>query len=453
MIFDITSFGARGDGITMNTAALQAAAVECARNGGGTILVPKGRFLTGVFQIFGSTTLHIQKGACLIGSPNLEDRIVGSCIDGLIYALDADDILLTGEGKLDGNAGPFFHTDKRIPFSSDFLLSETRQGKRGLEYGSSDITQGPMSPKSRPGNMLVFGRCKNLRIENLTITGSAYWTIHCADCDGVVVDNLKIHNDETHPNNDGIHLTTCKNSVIENCDIICGDDAIAITGFRNASGEKEIALGLSGLVGTTENIHVRNCNLRSRSSAVRVGYGENPVRNVVLENLIITQSNRGIGIYARQANVEDVVVKNCKISTHLFHGNWWGRGEPIHISNVSYVSEEGGFLIRDILIEDIEAVGENALTLYSEKEGGIDNVKLIRVDYLLRKGELFESWGGNLDLRPTARASMGIFEGGTAPLWSVGVTKLELINCNWRVEPEDEVMFSTFPVMSDVKHL
>ncbi len=436
-IFDITAYGAIGDGKTVNTRACQAAACACRDHGGGTLLVPPGDFVTGILQIFGNTVLRIEKGGRLIASPAREDHRVGDAVGGLLYALDAPNIVVTGEGILDGNADRFF-SHEVVPMGADFCVSETRQGQHGAPYGTTAAVHGPLRPLNRPGNMLVFARCTNLTIENVTITGATYWTTHVADSDGVTVRNVKIFNNVTHPNNDGLHFTTCRNVLVEKCHIVCGDDAIAITGFNHPAGEAEIALGLSGIVGVCEGIEVRDCHLSSRSSAVRIGYGKNPVRRVTLRNLDIVDSNRGIGIYARQAAVENVTVENCRIRTGLFHGNWWGRGEPVQVSTVRFPGESRLFPIRDLVFRDIEASGENAFTLYSQEPGGIENVRLIRVQATLCKGELFEAWGGNLDLRPAADLKLAIHAGGTAPLWALGVARLEQTECAWRIAPGAE---------------
>ena len=445
LTFDITAFRAIGDGKTINTEAMVAAAAACREQGGGTIVVPAGNFVTGVFQLFSNTTLRIEKGGRLIGSPNRQDHQVGTASCGLLYALDASDIRLTGEGVLDGNAVPFFSTTEIVPLGSDFLVSETRQGRDGRPYGYRDISHGPKLPLGRPGNMLVFGRCKGLTVEGVTVTGATYWTIHCADCEDVTFKDVKIENDVTIPNNDGIHLTTCRNVRIDRCNITCGDDSIAITGFNHPLGEMEIALGLSGIVGECRDIVVQDCRLSSRSAGVRMGYGPNPVRNVTLRNLQITGSNRGIGIFASQSDVSDIVVTNCSIKTRLFHGNWWGRGEPVQISAVRYPGVADLHHVRNVLIEDVSAIGENAFTLYAEEEGAIDGIKLVRIEYTLTTGELFETWGGNLDLRPAADKKIAVHAGGTAPLWSIGVTHLEQIDCSWRTDANAEKVNSREP--------
>ena len=160
------------------------------------------------------------------------------------------------------------------------------------------------------------------------------------------------------------------------------------------------------------------------------------MRKVRISRLDIRESNRGIGIFARQADVEDVLVEDCRIQTALAHGNWWGRGEPIHLSAVRFAGEPRLFSLKNLTFRDIEASGENAVTLYAEEPGAISGVKMIRVRSVLRRGPLFETWGGNLDLRPMANDRAAITEGGTAPLWAIGVADLCCEECSWTLEDE-----------------
>lgn len=447
-IFNITEFGAVGDGRTLNTLAFRKAAEACRYAGEGIVRVPAGNFLTGTFELFSKTTLLVEKGGRILASPDLKDHLVGETSVGLLYAKDAHDILLTGEGILDGNAPAFFDAGI-LHGTDDFSRYDTWQKRNGLSYGTSEPVHGPFRSQGRPGNMIIFARCRNVRVEYLTFTGAAYWTLHCADCNGVSIHYLRIENDLCHPNNDGIHITSCRQVRIRSCQISCGDDAIAITGFREAAGEAQIAFGLSGIEGVCEDIEISDCMLRSRSAAVRIGYGQNPVRKVKLRRLDIRESNRGIGIFARQADVEDVVIKDCRIQTSLFHGNWWGRGEPIHLSAVRFSGEPRLFHIRRVTLRNIRTIGENATVLFAEEPGAIDDVKIMGMVALLRRGKLFEHWGGNLDFRPAADPKIEMMPGGMTPFWAVGVSQLQCEGCEWKLEEGAGSPFSEQPVIQE----
>ena len=144
------------------------------------------------------------------------------------------------------------------------------------------------------------------------------------------------------PNSDGIHCTASRNIRIVNCNIRAGDDAIIITGFArientpgfNSNEQDKYTHGNKTIY--AENIQVSNCHLQSRSSGIRIGYGQHPIRRCIFTNIVIHDSNRGIGVFARDAStIEELVFSNIIIETRLHNGQWWGNGEPIHLSAIS----------------------------------------------------------------------------------------------------------------------
>ena len=135
---------------------------------------------------------------------------------------------------------------------------------------------------------------------------------------------------------------------------------------------------------------------------MRIGFGKNPTRRVTVEDLECFDCNRGIGIFAREAAVEDVAIRNVRLQTRLFHGNWWGRAEPIHVSAVRYQSGQELPAVRRVTVENVSAVAENGICVFAEDSGAIEDVTLRNVTIELRVSSLFERWGGNLDLRPAA---------------------------------------------------
>ncbi|MFA6288957.1 MAG: glycosyl hydrolase family 28 protein [Opitutaceae bacterium] len=439
LAFSVRNHGARGDGVTDDTAALSSAALACRAAGGGVLHVPPGDYLTGIFEIFSNTTLQLDKGARLLGSPQLDAHRRGDAVGGILFACDANDIAIQGEGMIDGNGAGFFREDEIHLPSADYDTAVTLQG---AAFGTMDPVHGPLKPKARPGNLIVFAGCRNVRLEGFHITGAPYWTLHLADCEDVVIRNLHIENDPRHPNNDGIHLTTCRRALIEDCFIHSGDDSIALTGFKNHGGEMQISLGLRGIAGVCGDITIRRCDLSSRSSGIRIGYGHNPVRGVLIEDIVIHDSNRGICICARQSPVEDITIRRVKIQTRLFHGNWWGRGEPLHITALRYWGDATLHTVKNIRVENIEADSENGIHLFAEDPGAVDGVSLTDVTLTVRSGPLHDIWGGNFDLRPAAARPLAIHAGGNAPLWSHNVSNLSLTRTRFTLDPSADGRFT-----------
>jgi polygalacturonase len=245
--------------------------------------------------------------------------------------------------------------------------------------------------------MIIFSQCKNVLVENILLTKSPFWTLHFADCDGVIVKGVKIWNSLETPNSDGLDITSCSNVSVSDCDIRAGDDAIAITGF----GYHYELPGYYNLRHPSGNINITNCNLQSRSSGIRIGYeDQNSVRNINISNINITNSNRGIGIFVRDSgSIENINISQVNIETRLHTGDWWGNGEPIHISAVR--GKPGITLgqIKNVTLHNINCKSENGILIYGTDENVIENVRLENIDLVLTNSVLNEVAGGNVDLR------------------------------------------------------
>jgi hypothetical protein len=225
-------------------------------------------------------------------------------------------------------------------------------------------------------------------LHDITLLDSPCWTVHFADCDGVTVTSIRLLNNLLVPNSDGIHSTTSRNVQITNCDIRAGDDAIIVTGFGNKKG-------------VAENITVSNCTLQSRSAGIRVGYGNNDIRNCVFENLVITDSNRGIGLFLRDpGSISNIYFSNILIQTRFHTGHWWGKGEPIHISSIPENDQTPIGRISHIHFSHISAKAETGIVVYGVKESPIEDLRFDDLRLEIVNGPLSASYGGNFDLRP-----------------------------------------------------
>jgi polygalacturonase len=229
--FIITDYGAVGNAKTLNTAAINKALSACAKAGGGTVVVPTGTFRTGPLRMFSNTTLSLEAGAILKGSADLNDYLIDGKRFGLISAKDVQNIAIVGRGTIDGSGTCFMNmtqTRSGPDRFGDFDPNFTRQGLDYMDpkFGTAD---GPVIPRERPGRLVAFSRCKNVLIQDVTITDAPLWTVHFERCNDVVVSGVRIPNPLVVPNNDGIHCTCCSNVLISDSIISAGDDAIAIT--------------------------------------------------------------------------------------------------------------------------------------------------------------------------------------------------------------------------------
>ena len=250
--------------------------------------------------------------------------------------------------------------------------------------------------------MFVFSNCKRITIKDIFITTSPFWCMHMADCDAVKVSGIRLWNNLLAPNADGIDITSCTNVIIEGCDIRAGDDAVVIVGYDH---HYEIP-GYKRLRHLSENIIVSNCNLQSYSSGIRIGFlDQNSVRNIQISNINITNSTRGIGIFLRdQGSLENISFSNIYIETKLHTGDWWGNGEPIHISAVRGTEKGELGQIKHVLFSNIICKGENGMLVYGSPESVIEDLVFEHVRFELTGSPLNAVAGGNVDLRGAAIA-------------------------------------------------
>lgn len=211
--YNLLDFGAKGDGKTLDTHALQAAIDACHKDEGGTVLVPAGVFVIGTVEIKSNVTLHIAAGGKLLGSADGKQYYAADAIPlhgdttledgnvGLIFAVDAANITIDGPGTIDGQGAQFRSPTRGVPPPS---------GRGGA---------------ARPYHMLIH-RCRNLRIRDLSLVASAFHSVRIIQSQFVWIDSLHIHN-RVNSNNDGFHFVSAEYVHISNCDVATQDDACA----------------------------------------------------------------------------------------------------------------------------------------------------------------------------------------------------------------------------------
>jgi polygalacturonase len=288
LTLNVRDFGAKGDGSTKDTLALQQAIDRCSVLGGGEVLIPAGEYLTGALALRSNTILRLAKDAAILGSPDLADypvsqvRWEGKWIPGhlgLIYALDASHTGIVGPGRIVGN--------KAV----------------GGRPGRQD-------PLRHPAIVEPIG-CRDLRFEDFsTDQQGIMWCLHSTNCENVVFKSLTIRS--VNGNGDGIDVDSCKHVRIEGCDIATGDDCIAIKSGRGAEAY--------ALLNTTEDIVIANCTFADSIFAC-IGIGSETsggIRNVRIEHCKFTGA-RTQAIYiksrvGRGAFIEDIIADDLDVA-------------------------------------------------------------------------------------------------------------------------------------------
>jgi polygalacturonase len=278
---NVLDFGAKGDGVTKNTAALQKALDACGENGGGTVLVPEGVFLTGSLRLSANTTLLLTPRTDLLGSPDIADyplentRWEGEFREGhraLLWATNAANLAISG-GTIIGPPLP---------------LSKLR------------TPRGPV--------LIELTGCTNTLLENFTSEYQQLWSIHALFCKDLTARNLIIRS--VKANGDGMDVDSCDGVLIDRCDINTGDDAISLKSGRG--------LAAQNLDRPTQNVVIRGCRLQSSGYAA-LGLGtemSGGIRHVQIQDCVIAGVQNAIFIKSREGRggyMEDIVGENLTV--------------------------------------------------------------------------------------------------------------------------------------------
>ena len=284
---NVRNFGATGDGVAKDTAAIQQAIDRCSVLGGGEVLVPAGNYITGAVALKPNTILRLDKDAVISGSPDFADypvtqvRWEGKWIQGhvgLIYALNADHIGVVGPGKIAGNHA----------------------------LGGRPTAQNPLR---HPALIEPIG-CNDVRLQDFATDYYLMWSIHATYCEDVAIRNLTIRS--TGGNGDGIDIDSCKRVLIDGCDLATGDDCISVKSGRGMEGYT--------LLKTSEDVHITNCTMADSIFAC-IGIGSETsggIRNVLIEHCKFTHA-RTFALYiksrvGRGAFIEDIVARDLDVS-------------------------------------------------------------------------------------------------------------------------------------------
>ncbi|MBR2510371.1 MAG: hypothetical protein IKB71_11600 [Lentisphaeria bacterium] len=332
-MFNIIDYGAVGDGITKDTAAIQRAIDECAVQG-GTVIVPPGVYLTGSIYLKSNVELHIQKGATLLGSPDLNDyneddaypqnyscKPEGWSAKHLILAIEVENVALTGLGTIDGNARSFFDT------------KEVYRGKIGWRDGL--INAKDYDNCGRPGQEIVFIESRNIKIKDLHFFDMCCWNCFLHGCENAQITGLRIENNISYANTDGLDIDCCRNVTVSNCIIRTGDDAIAIRGYCSRLKDQSKIC---------ENITITNCVFYVSADGMRIGVGSGTIRNVVVSNIVIEHAGCGLhlqncygpvstGVNISDVSFSNIIIRNTPIPIIATAGT---KNSIAYLKNISF---------------------------------------------------------------------------------------------------------------------
>lgn len=305
--FNVRTYGATGNGTTLDTSAIQKAIDACVSAGGGKVLFPQGAYLSGSLELKSGVHLILTPEAVLLGSRDLKDYPSRK----LIYASDATNVGISGGGTIDGQ-GDAFWEKKAEPY-------------RGSSYGGT--AQFHYRALPRP-SFLYFRRCKGVSLENVTLKNSPSWTVHLLRCKDARVENITIRNPLHGPNTDGIDVNSSIDVLIRGCDIITGDDGVVLKSTEPGHDHP------------SQNITVEDCRIWSACNCLKLGtethdrfdnivfrnchvYGdsddhlERPLAGVAIESVD--------GAHLANITVSDITMKNVRAPIFVRLGHRGGN--------------------------------------------------------------------------------------------------------------------------------
>lgn len=322
---DMQKAGANASGTKLNTEIINKTIDRLNENGGGTLFFPAGTYLTGAIKMKSNITLELEAGATIRFSDNFDDYlpfvemrhegILMKSFSPLIYAVDAENITIKGQGKLDGQGKKWWDEFFRVIVDVDKngmrdinnyqpMWEKANDVKKLYAETNEDYITSMKRRFFRPPFIQPI-RCKNVRIEGVTIVNSPFWTINPEFCENVTVDGVTIAN-PLSPNTDGINPESCRYVHISNCHISVGDDCITLKSGRD--------LQARNLNFPDENITITNCTMLAGHGGVVIGSEmSGGVKKVVISNCVFDGTDRGIRIKSTRGRggvVEDIQVNN-----------------------------------------------------------------------------------------------------------------------------------------------
>jgi polygalacturonase len=425
-VFRVNDFGALPGGQLMNTEAFERAIAACVQARGGSVVVPRGIWLTGPIRLRSKVNLHVERGAVILFSRTFEDyplvRGPGGksnrfrCVSP-ISGSELEDVAITGDGIIDGSgeawrpikqekltatqwkdlvkSGGVTSADGKIWWPS----KESLNGEAYLDglKGEKNLTADDFRPAReflRPVMVQLF-RCRRVLLDGPTFQNSPQWNIHPIQCDNVVIRNIAVKNPWYAQNGDGLDLGSCSNTVVYRSSFDVGDDAICLK--PGATEERESDRP------ACENIVIADCVVYHGHGGFVIGsesYGG--ARNVSVRNCTFIgtdvglrfKSARGKGGVIERVFVDGIVMKAIPHEAILFD-MYYGDGNPeSHASNLALLDPGEPVTgrtpqFRDIVIRNVSCVGAGrAVLLLGLQEMPLQRIVLDNIMISARKGVL-----------------------------------------------------------------
>ncbi|MGA2787903.1 MAG: glycoside hydrolase family 28 protein [Verrucomicrobiota bacterium] len=371
-------FGAKGDGKTLDTAAIQAALDACGKAGGGTVHFTAGTYLSQPITVHTKTTVFLEAGATLLASPTQSvffkgggNWLAAKSSDNFVPFISGKnltDITITGQGTIDGNGANWWGPAREFR------------------------TKNPSGPALPRPDLVVFDHCTNVHLTGVKLINSPRAHLMLTDCEAVVIEGVTVRSPASAPNTEGIGPDNCRNVTIARCTIDTGDDNIAITSGKKVAGREfgsenitvtncvflhghGMSIG-STTIGGLHHVVVKNCRFEDTDNGLRIKSGRDRgglVEDISYSDITMKNVHPAISIVAYyQYSTNDKFLKHDPAqpvteTTPIFRN--------IHISQVTATcTQDAGLIIglpesvvSNVVLENVHFTAETGLTIANAK--------------------------------------------------------------------------------------
>ena len=383
--FIISDFGAEQGDKAKTAKAIEQCIIEANKSGGGVVVIPEGEWLTGKIHLQSNVNLHLNESATLLFDDNPQDYLpaVHTTWEGmecynyspLIYAYQCENVAITGKGtikaKMDlwkmwaGRPRPHLESLKRL---YDWSYQNVPPQERNMVNDTSNL---------RP-HLIQFNRCENIRIEDVSIVNSPFWTIHTYLSNNILLRGLNVY---AHGhNNDGYDPEMSQNILVENCIFDQGDDAIAVKSGRNQEGWRSQT--------PTKNLVIRNCTVKNGHQLIALGselsggienvyiHDCDVLPNAKMNHLVFVKTNERMGGYVNNIYVKNITAAGkmdfgvLGIETDVLYQ--WRNLTPTYIRQLTP--------IKNMFLENIKATNVDFISrVLGQTELPVENISLKNV--------------------------------------------------------------------------
>jgi DNA sulfur modification protein DndE len=423
--FSIVRYHAKADGISLNTTAIQQAIDACNLSGGGTVIIPKGFWVTGPIRLKSNVNLHLAKGAILQFSNNTDHYpLVQTSWEGLdairahspIYGVDLENIAITGSGIIDGageawrpvkknkltppewkqlmESGGFLNENKDTWYPTERALKGSLAKRPGVIAEGYDLRKAEEIKEFLRPNMVSLVRCRKVLLEGVTFQNSPAWCLHPLLTQHLTLRGITVKNPWNAQNGDGVDVESCRYVLIENSMFDVGDDGICIKSGRDEEGRKR---GVP-----TEDVIVRDCTVFHGHGGFVVGSEmSGGARNLFVYDCNFLGTDIGIRFKTTRGRggiVEKVFIRNIRMNNiggaAILFDMYYMAKDPLTMfagADAPAIAfepvSEATPQFRDIHISDVVCKGaETAIFVRGLPEMNIRNIEMENISIQSKKG-------------------------------------------------------------------